>query len=108
VFELLRVSELLSELRSALLSEFWLALWPDRWNPLFELAFPNLDPSRPLSADLTLDPAAVVPRVEKKCWFCATFRVVEAAPGRPLAEKLSRPGVAGTLPVLKRAFWNCA
>jgi len=52
--------------------------------------------------------ALVVPRVEKKCWFCDAFRVVDATAGRPLAEKLSRLGVAGTLPVVKRAFWNCA
>jgi hypothetical protein len=41
---------------------------------------------------------------EKKCWFCDTFRVVEAAAGRPLAEKLSRLGVTGNLPVEKLAL----
>jgi hypothetical protein len=34
--------------------------------------------------------------------------MVEGAAGRPLAEKLSRLGVIGSLPVEKRAFWNCA
>jgi hypothetical protein len=48
--------------------------------------------------------AAVLPRAEKKCWFCDTFRVVEGAAGRPLAEKLSRLGVTGSLPVVKCAF----
>jgi hypothetical protein len=36
------------------------------------------------------------------------FRVVEAAAGRPLAEKLPRLGFTGSLPVVKRAFWNAA
>ena len=48
-----------------------------------------------------------VPRAEKKCWFCDTLRMVEGAAARPLAEKLSRLGVIGTLPAVKRAFWNC-
>jgi hypothetical protein len=33
--------------------------------------------------------------------------VVDAAAARPLAEKLSRLGLTGNLPVEKRAFWNC-
>jgi hypothetical protein len=41
---------------------------------------------------------------EKKCWFCDTLRVVEAAAGRPLADMLSRLGLTDSLPVLKRAF----
>src|SRR5882724_1462715 len=55
------------------------------------------------------DPAVVFvfPRAEKKCWFCGVFRIVDGAAWRPLAEKLSRPGLNGTLPVVKRAFWNC-
>jgi hypothetical protein len=97
-----------------------------RWNPLFEpLPEPLFDvmfPGRGASlrrapaicdcprCDMAVLPRdmAVLPRGEKKCWFCATFRVVEAAAGRPLAEKLSRVGGIGTLPVEKRAFWNCA
>jgi hypothetical protein len=51
----------------------------------------------------------VAPRLEKKCWFCDTLRVVEAAAARPLAEKLSRLlGLTGNLPVLKLACWNCS
>jgi len=86
--ELLRASELRSAPRSA--------PWLECWSPLFE-------PARPLSADLLLD-AVVVLWVEKKCWFCDTLRVVDAAAGRPLAEKLSRLGLTGSLPVEKRAF----
>jgi hypothetical protein len=111
-FELLRVSEFRLKRR----------------DPLFELVFPGRATSRPfpvkppgcrlpfeicdcprpcpLSNDR--DVAAVAPRAEKKCWFCDTFRTVEGAAGRPLAEKLSRLGVIGSLPVVKRAFWNCA
>jgi hypothetical protein len=74
-------------------------------DPLFERRFEVLlKPSRPLLADLLFDADAVVPRVEKKCWFCDTFRVVEAAAALPLAEKLSRLGLTGSLPVVKRAF----
>jgi hypothetical protein len=68
--------------------------WPKRWDPLFERLFelmfelllPGRETSRLFPADLLFDAAAVVPWAEKKCWFCDTFRVVEAAAGRPLAE----------------------
>lgn len=71
-------------------------------------------PLKPLLPDLavSLPPnplpleAELAPRVEKKCWFCETFRVVEAAAERPLAEKLSRLGLTGNLPVEKLALWN--
>jgi hypothetical protein len=93
---------------------------------LFELVLPGLGASRTFPVDLPSgrlpfatcgrpnanerDAVAPLPlaRAEKKCWFCDTFRVVEAAAGRPLAEKLSRVGVTGSLPVEKCAFWNCA
>jgi hypothetical protein len=94
-FELLRVSEPLS------------LDWLERWNPPLELPFPTRPVSR-AKVDLAFEPPAVAPRFEKKCWFCDTLRVVEAAAARPLAEKLSRLGVTGNLPVLKLAFWNCA
>jgi len=45
---------------------------------------------------------------EKKCWFCDRLGIVAAAAARPLAEKLSRPGVTGNLPVEKFAFRNVA
>ena len=60
--------------------------------------------AEPFPNDRPLVPLAAVPRAEKKCSFCATFRVVDGAAGRPLAEKLSRLGVIGSLPVEKRAF----
>jgi hypothetical protein len=106
--------------------------WLKRRNPLFELALdlkfelalPGLATSRPFPVNRPAgrllfdicdcprpndrDAAPEVPRAEKKCWFCDTCRMVEAAAGRPLAEKLSRLGVMGTLPFVKRAFWNCA
>jgi hypothetical protein len=68
---------------------------------LFETEFPG----RPSATERG---AAVVPRAEKKRWFCDRFLVVDGAAGRPLAEKLSRVGVTGSLPVEKCAFWNCA
>jgi hypothetical protein len=96
--------------------EFWLKRW--------ELVFPGRATSRPFPVnppacrlpfdicDCPLpnerDAVPEVPRAEKKCWFCDTFRMVEGAAARPLAEKLSRLGVIGSLPVEKRAFWNCA
>jgi hypothetical protein len=88
-FVLPRASELLSEL----FSEFWL----NCRNPPFELAFeparePAFDPplpgraaSRPLPADLPASDAELL-RPEKKCWFSETFRVVDGAAARPLAE----------------------
>jgi hypothetical protein len=78
-------------------SEFWLK----RWKPLLELVFepevelvlaPAVVPlaSRPLPADLVgvavLRNDTVLLRPEKKCWFSDTFRVVDAAAARPLAE----------------------
>lgn len=79
--------------------------------PAFDRRF-EPPPSRPLLNDRPFDPVPVVPRLvpraEKKCWFCDTPRLVDAAAERPLAEKLSRPGVTGSLPVAIRAFWNCA
>jgi hypothetical protein len=39
-------------------------LWPERWNPLFELVFPGL---ATFPVDLPFDAAAVLPRAEKKC-----------------------------------------
>lgn len=106
--------------------------WLKRRNPLFgpvldlifELPLPGRATSRPFPVNLPAgrllfeicdcprpndrDAFPEVPRAEKKCWFCDTCRMVEAAAGRPLAEKLSRLGVMGTLPFVKRAFWNCA
>lgn len=78
------------------------------FDPLFNPPLPDRPTSRPFPNDRPFDPLAGLPRDEKKCWFCDTFRVVEAAAGRPLAEKLSRLGVMGNLPPVKRAFWNCA
>lgn len=98
-FELLCASEPLTEPLSL--------VWPECWNPPLELPFPTLPVSR-AKVDLAFEPPAAAPRLEKKCWFCDTLRVVEAAAARPLAEKLSRLGVTGNLPVLKLAFWNCA
>ena len=105
-------------------SEFWLKRWNPPFEPVRELVFPGRGASRTFPVGLPTcrppfeicdstrpddrGPPAVVPRAEKKRWFCDTFRIVEAAAGRPLAEKLSRPGVTGNLPVEKRAFWNCA
>ena len=60
----------------------------------------------PFPAAMRVD-VGLLPCAEKKCWFCETLRVVDAAAGRPLAEKLSRPGATGNRPEVKRAFWNC-
>lgn len=95
----------------------------DRSNPRLVLEFelPLRDSSRPLPIELRFDELpidalpfddrplaelplkdrpAVVPRAEKKCWFCDTFRVVEPAAARPLADNPSRLGL-GSLPLLK-------
>ncbi len=90
------------------LSEFALECWNPPLELAFELAFPDRATSRLFSIHLPFDADDVALRAEKKCWFCDTFRVVDAAAARPLAEKLSRLGLTGNLPVLKRAFWNCA
>jgi hypothetical protein len=94
-FELLRPSELLrtSEL-----------LRPDR----FRLEICDSLRSDDDAAERDAPAALLPPRAEKKCWFCDTFRVVDAAAARPLAEKLSRLGLTPNLPVLKRAFWKSA
>lgn len=103
--------------------------WPKRWNPLFTgRAVSFLPPNDPPCWRLLFETCprfneraavpvlprsservgfAVLLRAEKKCWFCETLRIVDGAAGRPLAEKLSRLGVTGSLPVVKRAFWNC-
>ncbi|MGA9506795.1 MAG: hypothetical protein WBV31_20315 [Terriglobales bacterium] len=99
-FELPRASAALSEFE---LAEFWRPeLWFERSKPLFELPFPGRTAWRLLPLKLPVccrvfetpdcprsivrEAVAAVPRAEKKCWFCDTFRVVEAAAARPLAE----------------------
>jgi hypothetical protein len=74
-----------SKLLAGILSEVGL----ECWNPLFDLPLPI---------------ALVLLCAEKKCWFCDTPRVVDGAAARPLAEKLARLGLTGSLPVLNRAF----
>jgi hypothetical protein len=102
----LRASELLAMLRSS----DW-PVWPKRCDPFVAVLFSDDRFCDDLFSDALFSEdrfaAVVVPWVEKKCWFWATFRVVDAAAARPLAEKLSRPGLTGGLPVLNRAFWNC-
>jgi hypothetical protein len=60
----------------------------ERSDPAFDRKF-EPPPSRPLLNDRPFD-AEVEPRfapcAEKKCWFCDTPRVVDAAAERPLAE----------------------
>jgi hypothetical protein len=73
-----------------------------------DLSFDDLSFDERLLNDLLVAAPAAAPRVEKKCWFCDTPRVVEAAAGRPLADMLSRLGLTESLPVLKRAFCICA
>ena len=100
-------------------SEFWLK----RWNPLFELVFPGRATSRPFprppACRFRSRSAIALARTiaMRSQWCLGPRRSADSAtrseslkepPARPLAEKLSRPGVIGSLPVEKRAFWNCA
>ena len=86
----------------------------ERRNPPLNPPFaPLFEPLRALPFELPFpvndrDVAVFVfPRAEKKCWFCGAFRIVDGAAGRPLAEKLSRLGFTGNLPLEKCAFRNC-
>ena len=85
---------------------------PKRCDPLFVgRAISFLPPNVPFCGRLPPNERvefATLLCAEKKCWFCEILRVVDGAAGRPLAEKLSRLGVTGNLPVEKRAFWNAA